>query len=71
MWWHRAQPEQLTLMAELGKPCALVAWPGSCGVSLSAGRNVARWHTQLPARMLRWPVPLAPDNHWVRLAGTV
>lgn len=69
LWWHPAQPEQMTLVAELTEPCALVAWPDGRGVSLSAGRGVARWHSELAPRMLRWPMPLAPDNHWVRLAG--
>lgn len=69
LWWHPAQPQQMTLVAELTEPCALVAWPDGRGVSLSAGRGVARWHSQMAPRMLRWPMPLAPDNHWVRLAG--
>ena len=46
LWWHPAQPEQLTLVAELTEPCALVAWSDGNGVSLSAGRGVARFaHT--------------------------
>lgn len=69
LWWQPALPEDLTLVAEVTEPCALVAWPGGQGVTLSAGRGVARWHAQLTPRMLRWPVALAPDNHGVRLPG--
>lgn len=68
LWWHPAQPAVLTRVAELTEPCALVA-SADGGVVLSAARGLARWHAQLPARMLAWPVPLAPDNHAVRLLG--
>ena len=69
LWWQPALPEALTLVAEITEPCALVAWPDGQGVTLSAGRGVARWHAQLPPRMLRWPLGLAPDNHGVRLSS--
>ena len=28
-------------------------------------RGVARWHVRHAPRMLAWPRPMAPDNHWV------
>lgn len=68
LWWHPGAPEALTLVAELREPCALAAAPDGAGVSISAGRGVARWHARLAPRMMAWPAALAPDNHWVRLA---
>ena len=58
--------------AIVASPSALMPWrsaSGVNGVSISAARGVARWHAQLAPRMLPWPVPLAPDNHWVALAA--
>ena len=69
LWWHPGRPAMLTRVAELTEPCALVSWPGAAGVTLNAARGIARWHARLPPRMLAWPVPLAPDNHAVRLVA--
>ncbi len=68
LWWHPGAPEQLTLVAELTEPCAMASWPGGAGVLIGATRGIARWHGRLAPRMLPWPVPLVPDNHWVMLA---
>jgi hypothetical protein len=68
LWWHPGRPERLTTVAELTEPCALLPLPDGAGVALSAGRGVARWHATQAPRLLRWPVPLAPDHHWVALA---
>ena len=68
LWWHPGQPDNLTLIAQLTEPCALVPAPDGAGVTISAARGVARWHAREEPRMLPWPVALAPDNHWVRLA---
>lgn len=67
LWWQPGDPDALTRLAELTEPCALVASADGAGVVLGAARGLARWHSRLPARMLAWPVPLAPDNHAVRL----
>lgn len=67
LWWHPAQPRAYTRVAELTEPCALVSWPGGAGVTLHAARGAARWHVREAARMLAWPVALAPDNHAVAL----
>lgn len=67
LWWHPGEPERLTLVAQLTEPCGLVAWPGGAGTQISAGRGLALWHAREAPRMLAWPVPLAPDNHIVRL----
>lgn len=32
---------------------------------MAAGAGVARWHPSQPPRMMRWPSPMAIDNHWV------
>ena len=71
LWWQPAVPELMTVVAEVTEPCALISSPDGAGVSLAAGRGVARWHRQQGAHMLRWPVALAPDNHWVRLHDAV
>lgn len=70
LWWHPGAPQELTVVARVTEPCALLPWRnerGVRGVSISAARGVARWHATLAPRMLAWPVPLAPDNHWVAL----
>ena len=67
LWWQPALPELMTVVAEVTEPCALVSSWDDAGVSLAAGLGVARWHRQHGAQMLRWPLALAPDNHWVRL----
>ncbi len=67
LWWRPGQPQAYTRVAELTEPCALVSWPGAAGVTLHAARGAARWHVRHAARMLAWPVPLAPDNHAVAL----
>lgn len=67
LWWHPDQPQTYTRVAELTEPCALVSWPGAAGVTLHAARGAARWHVREAARMLAWPVALAPDNHAVAL----
>ena len=72
LWWHPGAPQELAVIARVTEPCALMPWRsagGVRGVSISAARGVARWHAQLAPRMLPWPVPLAPDNHWVALAA--
>jgi len=67
MWW----PQQATALhrfADLDEPYALASperGEDAGAVLLACGAGVARWHpTQAPA-MLRWPAPMALDNHWV------
>lgn len=67
LWWHPGQPQAYTRVAELTEPCALVPSPDAAGVTLHAARGAARWHLRQAARMLAWPVALAPDNHAVAL----
>lgn len=67
LWWHPGQPQQMTRVAELTEPCALVSSADGMGVVIGAARGVARWHARLPPAMLAWPLALAPDNHAVRL----
>lgn len=67
LWWHPGRPERLTRVAELTEPCGLASLDEGAGVLLSAGRGTARWHVRDAPAMLPWPVPLAPDNHWVVL----
>ncbi|MFO1292309.1 MAG: DUF1513 domain-containing protein [Rubrivivax sp.] len=67
LWWQPATPQRLTLVAELTEPCALVRDRGA--VLIGAGRGLARWHAEAGGQMLRWPLPLAPDNHAALLAA--
>lgn len=70
-WWHPGQPAELTTIAELGRAGALAASPadGTGDVFIAAARGMARWHRTQPPKALPWPVELAPDNHWVFVAG--
>lgn len=67
LWWHPAEPGAYTTIAQVTEPCGLLPLPDGRGVALSAGRGLARWHTQTAPRMLPWHAALAPDNHWVAL----
>jgi uncharacterized protein len=70
LWWHPREPEQLTLVAQLTEPCALVAWPGAAGVQIGAARGLALWRARRTPAMLAWPATMALDNHAVRLLPT-
>jgi hypothetical protein len=67
LWWPQ-QAVALHRFAELDEPYALAS-PASGAdadaVLLACGAGVARWHPQQPPAMLRWPQPMALDNHWV------
>jgi uncharacterized protein len=67
LWWHPGAADRLARVAELGDPCALASWDDGQGVLMAARLGVARWHASDTPRMLRWPTPLAPDNHWLLL----
>ncbi len=69
LWWDPRAPERLTVVAELTEPCALAPSDQGLGVAIGAGLGAARWHADEAPRMMAWPAPLAPDNHWVRLIG--
>lgn len=69
--WSPEQPGELVTIAELERAGALAAWqqpggtPDTPGVIIGAARGMARWHPQAAVDMLRWPIELALDNHWV------
>lgn len=69
-WWPRAGAE-LQTVGELERAGALAPWSvdGLDGVFIASARGVARWHPLQAPRMLRWPLPMALDNHWVPLHG--
>jgi uncharacterized protein len=70
LWWHEARPTQLTRIAELTEPCALIAMPAEHeGVLIGAGRGMARWQLHEAPGMLAWPAAWAPDNHAIALAA--
>ncbi|WP_374668067.1 DUF1513 domain-containing protein [Ramlibacter sp.] len=65
LWWHPHAQDQLVRVAELTDPCAVATWDQGRGVLMAGARGVARWHVRHAPRMLAWPRPMAPDNHWV------
>lgn len=67
LWWHPRAEAQLTQVAALGELCALASWDEGQGVLIAARHGVARWHATDAPRMLRWPVAMSPDNHWLLL----
>lgn len=71
LWWPQ-HAWALQRFAELDEPYALASpghGPDADAVLLACGAGVARWHpTQAPA-MLRWPAPMALDNHWVVMSA--
>ena len=69
LWWNPSEADELALVAQLSEACALVPLADGAGVAISAARGAARWHTRDAPRMAPWPLPMAPDNHWVVLAA--
>lgn len=66
--WHPAVPEKLTPIVKLEEAYALADWPGpnaGGGVLVSTARGLVRWHPAAEPAFLRWPQPMALDNHWV------
>jgi hypothetical protein len=52
---------------------ALAAWPGPApggGVMVATASGLGRWHPNAPPLLLRWPEPMALDNHWVLIGET-
>ena len=68
--WVPQQPDTLALAVELEETCALSAAdtlaPG--GVLVSTALGLGRWHPSAAPQLLRWPQPMALDNHWVALS---
>lgn len=81
--WDPRRPTDLQVIAEVERAGALAPWqPGNAGIGSDdaaaaqgvfiAGTNgVARWHWMDTPAMMRWPVALAPDNHWAVAPGPV
>lgn len=68
--WHPATPEKLTPIVELQEAYALTGWEGpkpGGGVLVATGLGLVRWHPAAKPAFLRWPKPMALDNHWVLL----
>jgi hypothetical protein len=70
LWWRREAPTEFAPIARLSQVCAVspVATPAG-GVVVAAALGIGRWHPKEPAALLRWPQPMALDNHWVELAA--
>jgi len=70
LWWQPRAAQTLTKVAELTDVCALAPWPtrSGTGVLIGSARGVALWHPAQQPRMLPWPAPMLPDNHWVLLS---
>lgn len=74
MRWHPGKPGELAVIAELERAGALASWrpdgeQGTNGVCISSARGMARWHPTAPAKLLRWPIEMALDNHWTTNAA--
>lgn len=67
-WWQPSAPGRMSLVAQITEPCALA--PSAAGVAIAAGLGAARWQAGAAAHMLAWPMPVAVDNHWVRLQAS-
>jgi uncharacterized protein len=69
LWWRPQAPAALATIAELTELCALTTLPDTAGggVLIGSARGIAWWHPARPARMLPWPKPMLPDNHWEML----
>ena len=65
--WHPATPERLEVIAELNKAGALAELPldGTHASLIGSPRGLGFWHPQRDPVLLRWPLEIAPDNHWV------
>jgi hypothetical protein len=71
--WHPALPEQLTPFVQLKEAYALAGWPGVVdgrggGVLVATAIGLVRWHPRAEPVFLRWPLPMALDNHWVLMS---
>ncbi len=69
--WHPAAPERLEVIAELNKAGALAELPldGTHASLIGSPRGLGFWHPQRDPVLLRWPVEIAPDNHWVAVSA--
>lgn len=68
-WWP-ARPGESPPIVEADEPSAMASapqGPDADGVLVACAAGVARWHPAQPPAMLRWPQPMALDNHWVVL----
>lgn len=75
--WDPKRPADLQVVAEVERAGALAPWRptngaagsdgtgGHEGVFIGGVNGMARWHRAHAPAMMRWPVALAPDNHWV------
>lgn len=67
--WSRERPARTEPIARMREACALAASAVDGGVLVAGALGAGRWHPMRPAAMLRWPEPIALDNHWVALAA--
>lgn len=69
--WHPAAPERLEVIAELNKAGALAELPldGTHASLIGSPRGLGFWHPQRDPMLLRWPLEIAPDNHWVAVTA--
>lgn len=68
--WLPGSPEQMTPIVELQEAYALAGWDGprpGGGVLVATALGLVRWHPSEKPAFLRWPQPMALDNHWVLL----
>jgi uncharacterized protein len=71
VWWPQ-RGDAFSHFAELDEPYALAAPERGAdggGVVMACAAGIVRWHPTRSAAMLRWPAPMALDNHWVVMNG--
>ncbi|HEY0954606.1 MAG TPA: DUF1513 domain-containing protein [Roseateles sp.] len=69
--WHPGEPDKLSAIVEMEESYALADWPGpqpGGGVLVATAFGLVRWHIATKGTFLRWPQPMALDNHWVPMA---
>jgi len=72
VWWP-TRADDMPHFTEADEPYALASpgdGPDAGAVLVACAAGVARWHVAQAPAMLRWPQPMALDNHWVALAAT-
>jgi hypothetical protein len=71
--WQPNAPDRIAPVVDLQETYALAPWQGpqpGGGILVATALGLVRWHPTAKPLFLRWPQPMAVDNHWV-LVGEV
>ena len=69
VFWHPGEASKLHLVAEMSRAAALAHSSEENSLFVGGEKGVARWVLNEKSNLLAWPFPIAPDHHWVVLAG--